>query len=282
MKWAKFIVIAALTVSLMSCGVLTNKYSEQTGGQDYETNSSEKSKPAKKTEPETAPVTVYNPYFEVVARETKDGILYLPADDGFGNPTGDIIVIGYNGVSQNVKIPAIIDGGNVTSIGEGAFYGKGNISTITISDSVTEIGRAAFSTCPNLTAVTFGRGITALPPELLRGCKVLSSVKLPETLTLIGDFAFEGCLRLESLYIPASVTEIGFDAFMGCEWLTLDVSDNEHAASYAEENKINADPFFTYSAQRGRIYAVVAAGVLIAAAMLVIPVFLRRKKEGAR
>jgi hypothetical protein len=232
--------------------------------------------------PETDEVTTprkYSKYFDVVVSETEGGILYVPYTDDEGNETGDIIVVGYNGASLDVVIPPIIDGGNVRAISEGAFYGKNNIISITVPDSVTEIGRAAFSSCPNLTSVTFGRGVTELPPAILRNCRVLTSVTLPDTLAVIGDFAFEGCIMLENLYIPASVTEIGHDAFMTCERLTLDVSDNEYAAAYAEEFKINTDEYLSYSAFRRRVIAGIAAGIVIAAAAVGVPLYLRRRRE---
>jgi|GEM_PF-912945 hypothetical protein len=281
-KAAIAILVTVLTAACFSCGVRKNDYVG--AAQDGETvqigtgNSDEAKAEADAAVDTTEPVTEYDPYFKVAVEETADGILYLPYTDENGNETSDIMVVGYNGVSFDVKIPSIINGGNVKYISEGAFYGKGNISSITVPDSVTEIGKSAFSTCPNLTTVTFGSGITEIPASLLRNCKVLATVNLPDTLVSIGDFAFEGCIRLERIYIPASVTDIGYDAFMTCERLTLDVTDNKYAADYAEKFKVNTDEFYAYSAQRERVLIGVGIGVVIAAVAVIIPAVIRKRK----
>ena len=44
---------------------------------------------------------------------------------------------------------------SVTSVGDGAFYGCPNMTSITMPDSVTSIGGFAFRDCSSLTTVTF-------------------------------------------------------------------------------------------------------------------------------
>lgn len=283
----KFIlaIIAAITVSLLiSCGAKLNSPTNPDyepvlpDGRDDEEEDIFPSVTVAEGET-TAFIPKYSKYFDVVVSETEDGILYLPYIDEDGNETDDIIVVGYNGPSMNVKIPPIIDGGNVIAISEGAFYGRGNVSSITLPDSIREIGRAAFSSCPNLTSIKFGEGVKELPHSVLRNCKVLKEVILPDTLEVIGDFAFEGCIKLETLYIPATVREIGHDAFMTCERLTLDVSDNEYAAEYSRNNNVNIDINFSYTSFRRRVIIGLSIGALVAAVSLGVHFFLRRKKE---
>ena len=52
--------------------------------------------------------------------------------------------------STDIELPAVIDGKSVTSIGERAFYGCENLTSITISDSVTNIEYGAFFYCNSL------------------------------------------------------------------------------------------------------------------------------------
>ena len=59
--------------------------------------------------------------------------------------------------------------GNVTTIGESAFWGCGSLTSVNIPDSVTTIGESAFW-----------------------GCGSLTSVNIPDSVTTIGDLAFWG------------------------------------------------------------------------------------------
>jgi hypothetical protein len=86
---------------------------------------------------------------------------------------------------------------SVTSIGNGAFFGCGYLTSVKIPDSVTNIDDWAFASCASLTSVT-----------------------LPDSVTTIGFFTFAGCQSLVSVTIPASVQSIGTRAFDGCTSLT--------------------------------------------------------------
>lgn len=81
---------------------------------------------------------------------------YTPQEAfGFNNVTGEII--SYNQSYGNVvKIPPTIGGIPVTSIGNNAFYGKSNITSITIPSGVTSIGDSAFNGCAALTQIIIG------------------------------------------------------------------------------------------------------------------------------
>ena len=84
----------------------------------------------------------------------------------------------------------------VEIIGENAFQGQTNISSVKIPDSVTQIKKRAFYNCRSATLES-----------------------LPAQLTEIGDYAFEGCQRITSISIPDTVTEMGYSAFSGCSSL---------------------------------------------------------------
>ena len=72
---------------------------------------------------------------------------------------------------QNTVIP-----NNVTSIGEYAFSGCRNLTSITIPSSVTSIGKYAFNNCPYLTSITIPNSVTSIGTNAFQGCSGLTSV----------------------------------------------------------------------------------------------------------
>lgn len=100
--------------------------------------------------------------------------------------------------SANTVIP-----NTVTSIGEYAFSGRSELSSINFPNSITSIGEYAFIECTEL-----------------------SSINLPNSITNIGKNAFYGCSKLTSIDIPNSVNNIGDNPFAGCSSLTTIIVDN--------------------------------------------------------
>ncbi len=116
------------------------------------------------------------------------------------------LVIGCNGT----KIPA-----SVTSIGEGAFYGRNGLEEIIIPEGVTSIGFYAFADCGSL-----------------------RHVSLPFSLEEINPSTFENCTSLESIYIPKNVSKITDNIFAGCTRLSSIVVDRENATYHSNCNGI--------------------------------------------
>ena len=145
--------------------------------------------------------------------------------------------------SGPIEIPTTLDGYQVTSIGDYAFYACRGLTSVTIPDSVTSIGDLAFVNCGSmmnvtipvsvtsigdyafegcsgLTNMTIPDGVTSIGSSTFRRCSDLMRVTIPNNVTNIGSFAFYGCCNLTSVMIPDSVTGIGSGAFSSCSNLT--------------------------------------------------------------
>ena len=152
-----------------------------------------------------------------------DESYYIVTD--VGTATGDII------------IPDIFNGLPVRQIGEYAFYGCTDITSIAFSSNITYIGDSAFRDCSNLDTVYYWGSIEnwfdidfvneySNPlnngAELYIGGDLLTEVVVPESISTINT-QLRGCTSLTSITIHSGVTSIGSYAFYGCSSLT-DVS----------------------------------------------------------
>ena len=120
-----------------------------------------------------------------------------------------------SGTSGDVEIPS-----SVTSIGDWAFTGRRQLTSVMIPSSVTNIGRTAFRWCSGLKAITIPPAVTRLDSNVFRDCSGLTSVVIPSNVTSIGWCAFWKCSGLKSVTIPSSVTIIRGNAFGCCGKLT--------------------------------------------------------------
>ncbi len=114
-------------------------------------------------------------------------------------------------------------------IGDSAFYGCRNLTSVTIPSSVQIILERAFAGCDSLTSLNVAEGnatyhsdgncIIETDNELLYiGCGG-SVIPTDGTVTRIYNNAFYDCDNLDSITIPNTITEIGYQAFSDCDAL---------------------------------------------------------------
>lgn len=152
-----------------------------------------------------------------------DGIYYnLDTNNKTATVTYD--TTGRNKYSGSVTISSTISYQSTTyivkNIGESAFSGCSNLTSVTIPNSVTSIDSEAFSECRNLTSVTIPNSVTSIGNNAFYNCYGLSSVTIPNSVTSIGKLAFYNCFGLTSLTMSNNVTSIGNYAFGECKKLT--------------------------------------------------------------
>ena len=172
--------------------------------------------------------------------DTEDGFRFL-----YDGETGYLVT--YYGDETELTLPdsfTAYDGTEVTSyqINDYAFYGRDDLTSVTIPDSVTSIGELAFSGCtaeiiwggtPAITeiggsafagyagtSIAIPDSVTSIGDSAFLSCGSLTSITIPDSVTSLGDSAFAHCDSLTSVAIPNSVTSIGGSAFEYCTSLT--------------------------------------------------------------
>ena len=133
---------------------------------------------------------------------------------------GDVTSIGEGAFYNRRALTSITIPDSVTTIGYRAFYNCSALTSVTIPNSVTTIGEYAFIFCSALKSVTIGNSVTTIGKGAFQDCRALTSVTIGNSVTTIGISAFEDCSALTSVTIPDSVTTIGEDAFFNCRALT--------------------------------------------------------------
>ena len=126
---------------------------------------------------------------------------------------------------QNTIIP-----NNVKSIGEWAFAGCCNLSSIFIPKEVLNIGLRAFDGCERLKRISVDKDnesfdsrndcnaiIETKSNTLIVGCQ---NTIIPNNVTTIGKWAFSRCEELSTIIIPDSVLNIHEGAFYNCRALS--------------------------------------------------------------
>ena len=153
------------------------------------------------------------------------GVLFAQTEADFTvtlNSTGDgVVITGYTGKAVQVRIPALIQGKPVRTIGASAFSWCTSLVTVSIPEGVTTIGDSAFQDCTKLSAVTLPQSLTSLGRAAFADCHSLASVTFKTTgLTVISGGAFNNCFALKTIIIPEGVETIGRGAFSNCTRLT--------------------------------------------------------------
>ena len=132
---------------------------------------------------------------------------------------GTIAIYKYLGSEAEVVIPDTIEGKNVTTLWDNAFYMNKAIKKVVIGNNVRDIGSRVFSFCESLSDLTIGDNVTRIYVSAFAGCKSLETVKLPAGLKELGDYAFSGCSNLKTIDLGNEITILPQQCFRGCEKL---------------------------------------------------------------
>lgn len=105
----------------------------------------------------------------------------------------------------------------VVAIGEKAFFGKSDVTSVTLPEGIRSIGDFAFANCSYLTKINLPDSLVSLGESAFSGCRILEGeLKLPNSLTDIPKGAFAYCSSLDGVIFGDGVSSIGEDAFTDC------------------------------------------------------------------
>ena len=123
-------------------------------------------------------------------------------------------ITGYTGTETELKIPSIIDGYTITSIGNNAFRDNTTITSAVIPEGVTTLGRYMFYGCKALECVDIPEGVKIISYAAFM-MSALTSISIPVSVTKIDDYAFEYCSKLDIIFYAGtkeqwnSITVVG-------------------------------------------------------------------------
>ncbi len=122
--------------------------------------------------------------FEYAVEKGIDYELVGDLDDPFLIDNG--VLIRYFGQDAHVIVPIA-----VTKIGDGAFYNKAAMTTVTLPDTLAEIGAGAFEACRSLTEISIPAGVVSVGDGAFLDCTGLRQVMILGTETGFGENVFQ-------------------------------------------------------------------------------------------
>lgn len=143
----------------------------------------------------------------------------------------------HNSLCRDVIIPDKVEGCNIRSIGDRAFY-KGIITSVIIPDSVTNIATNAFLRCYNLREVKLSDSIKFIDYSAFAYCTALEEIRIPKSCLLIRRKAFYECKRLRTITIEGKNTLLEKGAFLHSYKIRIKCYKGSLAEKYAIENSI--------------------------------------------
>lgn len=158
--------------------------------------------------PPTPPTPSYN-YITYEASAKLDETTSASASGGlhtnaFSGASGQLTITSHtfeNGVGT------IVFDGDVTSVGDYAFFETSAMTEVTLPNSVTTIGDWAFYECSGLTSIDIPSGVTSIGSNAFGWCSSLTSLDIPDSVTSIG-YSMIGDSGIQTITIGSGITYI--------------------------------------------------------------------------
>ena len=125
-------------------------------------------------------------------------------------------------------------------------------SVIPSDGSVTVIGEGAFAGCSELTSIAIPDGITSIGENAFFDCRELQSITVPSSVTSIGIGAFSDCPSLAKIYYDGSteewdsiVKEDGWDLYAGSYSVEYSLPETEEPATEVQTTELSTEKIST-------------------------------------
>ena len=148
--------------------------------------------------------------------------IYYTASNGAVISPSSSSVFGANIVSNTYENGqgVIIFDGEVSQIGEKAFYNSSTLTHITIPEKASLIGREAFAYSRNLIEAHIPNGVESIGYGAFCGCYHLANISIPNSVTTLGSRVFTDCYDLANVTLSNNITTIPSEAFRNCNTVT--------------------------------------------------------------
>ena len=171
---------------------------------------------------------------------------------------GGAQITAYNGDAAWLKIPSVIDGYLVTSIGPAAFSGNADMEYVCVPDSVTSIGAYAFADCTALKEINVGAHVARIDAGAFSHCPSLAIVCFfSGNLALRSGMFSDADARMSIIAPSDSKTEqSAIDDGLHCVGYTYpQEKDGKRVLAFGAETTLYADLDYGYWTEFAARYA---------------------------
>ncbi|MDR0524614.1 MAG: tetratricopeptide repeat protein [Spirochaetaceae bacterium] len=170
----------------------------------------------------------------------------VPAGLQWKAENAGVTITKYTGNASVLTIPDKINGLPVLSIGNSAFDGCGNLTSVVLPNSVTAIGDYTFAFCGSLQSVTIPNSVESIGYRAFAECRSLKNVTLPRG-AQVGGYAFPNGVQIRYSDVspgkPSAYTEEIYIEGSGLLQYTLsnDPGEIEKAITAQEGARVSLD-----------------------------------------
>lgn len=133
--------------------------------------------------------------------------------------SGDMYDFKYNEDAPWIKyaslVSTIVFDGEITSIGDHAFYKFSAISNVEIPDTIVKIGNNAFYDS-SIRHINFPPALLSIGIQAFKFCEGLRELEFNQGLQEVGDGAFNSCYNIKNVILTDKIAELGTSAFQDC------------------------------------------------------------------